>query len=149
MSLPTEADFAIIKIGDGATPTEAFAIACGIQDVSINQAVGTQDRFSRDCAKPGEIPNRKVKATGKHAHIAPWLEYGTAAHKITAKGKGMFFGGLFVKGVQHPGSRPKPFMRPALDGRAQDAVSAAARYMKQRLATKHGLDTSGIEVDDE
>ena len=91
----------------------------------------------------------KVKATGKHAHIAPWLEYGTAAHKITAKGKGMFFGGLFVKGVQHPGSRPKPFMRPALDGRAQDAVSAAARYMKQRLATKHGLDTSGIEVDDE
>ena len=91
----------------------------------------------------------KVKATGKHAHIAPWLDYGTAAHKITAKGKGMFFGGLFVKGVQHPGSRPKPFMRPALDGRAQDAVSAAARYMKQRLATKHGLDTSGIEVDDE
>ena len=91
----------------------------------------------------------KVKATGKHAHIAPWLEYGTAAHKITSKGKGLFFGGLFVKGVQHPGSRPKPFMRPALDGRAQDAVSAAARYMKQRLATKHGLDTSGIEVDDE
>jgi len=92
----------------------------------------------------------KVKATGKHAHIAPWLEYGTAAHKITAKkGKGLFFGGLFVKGVQHPGSRPKAFMRPALDGRAQDAVSAAARYMKQRLATKHGLDTSGIEVDDE
>jgi len=91
----------------------------------------------------------KVKATGKHAHIAPWLEYGTAAHKITAKGKGMFFGGLFVKGVQHPGSRPKPFMRPALDGRAQEAVSAAARYMKKRLATKHGLDTAGIEVDDE
>ena len=91
----------------------------------------------------------KVKATGKHAHIAPWLEYGTAAHKITAKGKGMFFGGLFVKGVQHPGSRPKPFMRPALDGRAQDAVSAAARYMKQRLATKNGLDTSSVEIEAE
>ena len=69
MSLPTEADFAIIKIGDGATPTEAFAIACGIQDVSINQSVGTQDRFSRDCAKPGEIPNRKVKATGKSLDV--------------------------------------------------------------------------------
>ena len=92
----------------------------------------------------------KVKATGKHAHIAPWLEYGTAAHKIVAKSKkGLFFGGLFVKGVQHPGSRPKSFMRPALDGRAQEAVSAAARYMKQRLATKHGLDTASIEVDDE
>ena len=69
MSLPTEADFAIIKIGDGATPTEVFAIACGIQDVTINQAVGTQDRFSRDCAKPGEIPNRKVKATGKSLDV--------------------------------------------------------------------------------
>ena len=69
MSLPTEADFAIIKIGDGATPTEAFAIACGIQDVTINQAVGTQDRFSRDCTKPGEIPNRKVKATGKSLDV--------------------------------------------------------------------------------
>jgi HK97 gp10 family phage protein len=92
----------------------------------------------------------KVKATGKHAHIAPWLEYGTAAHKITAKkGKGLFFGGLFVKGVQHPGSRPKPFMRPALDGRAQDAVVAAAQYMKRRLATKNGLDTSSVEIEAE
>jgi len=69
MSLPTEADFAIIKIGDGATPTEAFAIACGIQDVTINQTVGTQDRYVRDCAKPGEIPNRKVKATGKSLDV--------------------------------------------------------------------------------
>jgi len=92
----------------------------------------------------------KVKATGKHAFIAPWLEYGTAAHKITAKkGKGLFFGGLFVKGVQHPGSRPKAFMRPALDGRAQDAVVAAAQYMKRRLATKNGLDTSSVEIEAE
>jgi len=92
----------------------------------------------------------KVKATGKHAHIAPWLEYGTAAHKITAKkGKGLFFGGLFVKGVQHPGARPKPFLRPALDGRAQDAVVAAAQYMKRRLATKNGLDTSSVEIEAE
>ena len=92
----------------------------------------------------------KVKATGKHAYIAPWLEYGTAAHKITAKkGKGLFFGGLFVKGVQHPGARPKPFLRPALDGRAQDAVVAAAQYMKRRLATKNGLDTSSVEIEAE
>lgn len=69
MSLPTEADFAVIKFGDGGSPSETFAIACGIQDVSINQAVGTQDRFSRDCAKPGEIPNRKVKATGKSLDV--------------------------------------------------------------------------------
>ena len=92
----------------------------------------------------------KVKATGKHSFIAPWLEYGTAAHKIVAKSKkGLFFGGLFVKGVQHPGARPKPFLRPALDGRAQDAVVAAAQYMKRRLATKNGLDTSSVEIEAE
>jgi len=51
--------------------------------------------------------------------------------------------------VQHPGSRPKPFMRPALDGRAQDAVVAAAQYMKRRLATKNGLDTSSVEIEAE
>lgn len=69
MSLPTEADFAIIKIGNGATPTEAFAIACGIQDVNVNQVANTQDRFVRDCAKPGEVPNRKVKVTGKQLDV--------------------------------------------------------------------------------
>ena len=89
----------------------------------------------------------KVKATGKHAHIAPWLEYGTAAHKITAKkGKGLFFGGLFVKGVQHPGFRPKPFMRPALDSKAQEATIAVGEAIKKRLAKKHGLDASDVEI---
>ena len=69
MSVPTEADFAIIKIGDGATPTEVFAIACGIQDVSINQVANTTDRFVRDCAKPGEVPNRKVKVNGRQLDV--------------------------------------------------------------------------------
>ena len=132
-----------LRAGANIVLAEAKAIApADSGEMRDGLKVSTSSRRGRVTAK--------VKATGKHAHIAPWLEYGTAAHKITAKkGKGLFFGGLFVKGVQHPGSRPKAFMRPAIDGRAQDAVSAAARYMKQRLATKHGLDTSGIEVDDE
>ena len=148
--LPTKIEQSVLRgalrAGANVVMAEAKAQLQEAESVDSGQLrdglkVSTSSRRGRVTAK--------VKATGKHAHIAPWLEYGTAAHKITAKGKGMFFGGLFVKGVQHPGSRPKPFMRPALDGRAQDAVSAAARYMKQRLATKHGLDTSGIEVDDE
>lgn len=89
----------------------------------------------------------KVKATGRHAYIAPWLEYGTAAHKIVSKGKGLYFGGMFARGVQHPGSRPKPFMRPALDSQAQQAVIAIGNAIKQRLATKHGLDTASVEIE--
>lgn len=90
----------------------------------------------------------KVKVTGKHAYLAPWLEYGTAAHVITAKGSGwMFFGGMFARKVEHPGISPRPFMRPALDGQAAQAVLAAANYMKQRLQSKHGLDTADIEIE--
>lgn len=69
MSFPVEFDFAVVKIGDGATPTEAFAIACGLQDVTVNTVTNTQDRNVRDCAKPGSIPVRKVKATSKQQDI--------------------------------------------------------------------------------
>ncbi len=69
MTFPVEADFAIIKVGDGAAPTEAFAIACGLQDVNINRVANTQDRFTRDCAKPGSVPVRKIKTTGEQLDI--------------------------------------------------------------------------------
>lgn len=68
MSLPTEADFALIKIGDGES-SETFAAVCGIQNAAINFTVNTADRFVRDCAKPGEVPNRRVKVTGKQCDI--------------------------------------------------------------------------------
>lgn len=64
MSYPNEADFIIVKIGDGATP-EVFTTICGIENATINQTVNTSDRFRRDCAKPGSVPTRKVKVTGK------------------------------------------------------------------------------------
>jgi HK97 gp10 family phage protein len=90
----------------------------------------------------------KVKATGKHAHIAHWLEYGVAAHQITAKSGGwLFFGGLFAKSIDHPGFQPRAWLRPALDSQATPAVVAAAEYMKKRLATRHGIDTADIEIE--
>ena len=68
MSLPTEFDFALIKLGDGADP-EVFAAICGLQDATVNKTVNTNDRFVRDCTKPGEVPQRRVKATGKQTDI--------------------------------------------------------------------------------
>lgn len=89
----------------------------------------------------------KSKKTGADVYYAHMVEFGTAAHTITAKNrKGLSFGGLFFQSVQHPGARARPFMRPALDGQAQNAVVATAEYIKKRLATKQGLDTSGIEI---
>lgn len=64
MSYPVEPDFVVVKIGDGASP-EVFTILCGIDTAGINKTVNTQDRFRRDCAKPGAIPTRKVRVSGR------------------------------------------------------------------------------------
>ena len=89
-----------------------------------------------------------LKATGPHGFLAKWVEFGTRAHNIASKTGGwLSFGGIFAKSVAHPGARPFPFMRPALDGQAQNAVIAAGEYIKNRLATKEGLDTSAVLIE--
>lgn len=82
------------------------------------------------------------------AYYAQWVEFGTAAHQIAATDAKhpVFFGGMFAQKIDHPGAKPHPFMRPALDSRAQAAVVAAAEYIKKRLADKHGLDTADVEI---
>lgn len=101
--------------------------------------IGTRDRGGKVMAY--------LKATGPHAYLGRWIEWGTRAHNIAAKGMGwLSFGGIFAKKVAHPGTKPHPHMRPALDSQAQAAVVAAAEYMKKRLATKHGLDTADIQI---
>lgn len=96
---------------------------------------------------------------------ARFVEYGTGAHwirvqadakprmslktlnKALAKGS-LRIGDHFVgASVAHPGAIAKPFLRPALDSKATDAVIAAGSYIKARLASRHGLDTSGITVE--
>lgn len=81
---------------------------------------------------------------------ARFVEYGTRRHTIKAStGSALAFGGAMVWSVDHPGTAPHPFMRPALDTRAGAAVVAAGEYIKQRLATKHGLDTADIVIEEE
>ena len=83
----------------------------------------------------------QVKAGGKKAFWARWVEFGTAKHLIKAKpGKSLFFGGRNVPEVMHPGAKKRPFMRPALDGTFTAAVEAAAAYIRKRL-TKQGIAT--------
>jgi predicted secreted protein len=70
VSVPNEADFALIKIGDGATPTEAFTTVCGIENVSINETANTSDRTRRDCAKPGKPAVRRVRTSSTQVDIS-------------------------------------------------------------------------------
>jgi HK97 gp10 family phage protein len=81
---------------------------------------------------------------------ARFVEYGTRPHSIAARNrKSLSLGGFFLNSVDHPGARPRPFMRPALDTQASAALTAAAEYLKARLATKHGLDTSDVQIGEE
>lgn len=94
------------------------------------------------------VAKASIKAKGKHDYIAKWVEFGTAAHTIAARAGGsLFIKGLFAKLAHHPGAKPKPFMRPALDQQANAAISATAEYIKKRLAKKHGLAASGVDVE--
>lgn len=68
MSVPNEPDFVLLKMGDGAA-IEVFTVTCGIQDVTINKTANGEDRFKRDCLKPGEIPNRFSKTTGMQMDV--------------------------------------------------------------------------------
>ena len=97
----------------------------------------------------------KVQVKGKGAYLAPWLEYGTDPHFISvddgqrngmsvgrinkkldeAKGDAsLVINGSFVgKTVFHPGARPHPFLRPALDAKEGEAIQAAQNYINARV----------------
>lgn len=96
---------------------------------------------------------------------AIWLEYGTSPHFISvddsqrgglgigrinqrvkeANGDGsLVINGKFVGStVWHPGARPHPFLRPALDTKQGDAIKAAQKYIDARVSR------SGIALDAE
>lgn len=86
----------------------------------------------------------KLRTTGKHDYIARFVEFGTARHRIAGKNGGMLriAGKAFARSVDHPGARAIPFMRPALDAKADAAVQETAAYISKRLTAE------GIKVPD-
>ncbi len=88
------------------------------------------------------------KKGGADVYYARFVEYGTRPHSIKARPGGkLSFGGQFYDIVAHPGAVPRPFLRPSLDSRYGAAIVATGEYIKNRLATKHGLDTSDIIIE--
>lgn len=81
-------------------------------------------------------PDRVVVGVGPtenhwHSHM---IEFGARAHRITAKNRKalQFINGTFRRSVQHPGFAPRPFLRPALDTRKDEAQAVAAREFKRK-----------------
>ena len=76
----------------------------------------------------------QLKAGNKVAWYAHLVEFGTARHWIKPKSrKSLFVAGLFKEVIDHPGARPKPFMRPAFDSKWRAAIDAMAEYIRGRL----------------
>lgn len=84
-------------------------------------------------SKKGRV-QATIKAGGAKAFYAAMVEFGTARHWIKPKHRqSLFVAGLFKEAVDHPGATRKPFMRPAIDGKAQEAVEVMAEYLKNRI----------------
>ena len=101
-----------------------------------------------------------IRLTGPHAFLGVMHEYGVAPHLIARTGKGegrvairkasegpgtvqngvMKIGDDFVSGIiSHPGHRAHPFMRPALDAKADEAVKAFAGKIRAFMEGKTGF----------
>lgn len=119
---------------DEAQSTAAFMDRSGRLRKSIR--VGTKLRGGVAQASVTVGP----KKGDKRPFYGPFLEFGTKAHTIKAtKGKALAVG---VSSVHHPGVRPRPFMRPAIDAKTTAAVEAVREYIRQRLADKHGINVA-------
>lgn len=90
-------------------------------------------------AKGAEV-TASVKVGNRIAWYAHLVEFGTRPHTITPKkaGGALQFGGITTKSVEHPGTRARPFMRPALDSVLPAMIDAVTARIRQRL-TKQGL----------
>lgn len=74
---------------------------------------------------------KKKEGQAEDPYYAPFVEYGTDPHNLGYKGK--YVSG---KGADHPGSKRKPYMRPAYDTQAQAALNAVMEDVTKLIESK-------------
>lgn len=111
----------------------------------------------------------KVRLAGKHSYLGQFIEYGVAPHFISAGDSGLSarkltqkmgregstsedgalkIGDTFVSGaVLHPGFAAKPFLRPALETRMDDAIQAFGERLRSYLKDKTGF-SAPVKLDE-
>lgn len=67
-----------------------------------------------------------------YAHI---VRKGAKPHVIRPRRnqRGLFFNGIWVRRIHHPGTKPNPFMERTLERGAPRALAAVADYIRKRL----------------
>jgi hypothetical protein len=144
-SVPGQLD----KLLRGAARAAAKVVAEEAESRSISSEVSGAVKVAT--RQDGDRVSGLIQVKGEGAYIAPWLEYGTSPHFISvddSQRQGMSVGrvnrslkagSLIINGqfvgttVFHPGARPHPFLRPALDSKEREAVAAAQSYINARV----------------
>lgn len=121
-------------------PSESAKRRYRVYNGALRDSVRISTRLDRrnKQVKARVIVGGKSKKTGADVYYAHIIEHGSRPHSVKKGGRGE---------VTHPGMSPQPFMRPALDSEAGNAIKAAGEYVKKRLRTKHGIDTKDIIIE--
>jgi len=139
----------IAPIADEARANLAAVIMGGKKSVSYRQSSGelfNSIRVRARSARNSDDPAAQevvLTAGNFQAYYAAWLEFGTRMHQVQAPpGKTLPIGqGVYRKMVE-TGISPKPYMRPAFDGKAQNAIELFAADMRTWLGGTGALDDS-------
>lgn len=151
----------IKRILRGAARAGATVIADEAKERVPSDAVREGVVVGRTKEQDGQIKVRITVKEGWPRSLGTWLEYGTASHFISVDpalsggrtaqrinkldadaakngeagpGATLVINGKPVgKTVLHPGARAQPWLRPARDVKARDAVSAAQEYINARV----------------
>jgi HK97 gp10 family phage protein len=163
--LPAEIEGKLLR---GAARAAATVVADEAKSRTHSSRVRGAIRVATS-AQEGRIV-AKVQVKGPGAYLAPWEEYGTRPHLISVdesqrhgmsigrinklasepgQNHSLVIGGKFVgKTVMHPGAKPHPFLRPALDTKEGEAIEAAQAYIDARI-TPGGITGDQVEGDDD
>jgi HK97 gp10 family phage protein len=123
-------------------------------DQDIKKALSQRQKKGRKGEIIREVYIKQKK--GMNLFYAKFFEFGTASY-YTGKGRSkgapykipkrpgvLKIGENFVTGqVTHPGIKPQPFMRPALDTKASEAIRTMQAYIKIRLPMETGAAAKG------
>lgn len=160
-SLPENIERNVLR---GALKAGADEIADGAREACRSEEVRASIKTTSRSEKGAVVA--KVQTKGPGAYLAPWLEHGTDPHFISVdeaqsggrtirrinrqvKEGSLVIGGQFVgKTIHHPGAKPYPFMRPALDQRQAAAITAIGNHIGLKM-TKAGLETPDPSGDEE
>ena len=95
--------------------------------------VGARTRFKGKKAESIRAGGGRA-SKARPANYAHLVEFGTKPHAIRGRGGFLAFAGIVTRVVNHPGSRPKPFLRPAFAAKRVEALSVAAKSLREDYA---------------